>query len=79
VYHFFVPPKVAFLDRWLVHWAGPSIGLWLFAVASLILTIVIAALSWTFFERPINDLKNRLAPTRGVPAIGPLMPIDPQT
>jgi peptidoglycan/LPS O-acetylase OafA/YrhL len=74
VYHFFVPAKLSFLDRWLVRSAGPIVGSWLFAVSCLLVTIVLAALSWTFFERPINDLKDRIAPTQGTPSIGPLMP-----
>ena len=55
VYHPFMPD----VCRWMLrHWA-PNVALpWpVIGGASMVLTFVVAALSWRFVERPFNDLK----------------------
>ena len=49
-----------------VHWGTGS-----FFVAASAITIIVAAISWHLFERPINDLKNRFPYVRGKPDGGP--------
>jgi peptidoglycan/LPS O-acetylase OafA/YrhL len=60
VYHAFFPNKLGALGPYLDALGGRALLL----LASLVATLLISSLSWRFFERPINDLKDRLAPGR---------------
>ena len=57
VFHNFTPPML----RWALGFDGYGPRPWLFAAACVTLTIAMAALSWHFFEGPINRLKDRVS------------------
>jgi peptidoglycan/LPS O-acetylase OafA/YrhL len=59
VYHYFVPIVMRpVFDR-----MGIGEGNVVFAAICFVITIIIASLSWFLMEKPINELKDRFAPT----------------
>jgi peptidoglycan/LPS O-acetylase OafA/YrhL len=68
LFHLFVVPVAEIVERDLgVDLPIPGPGVARFVVVSVI-SIAAAALSWTFFERPINDQKHRFPYVRTDPA-----------
>lgn len=57
VYHLFVPSKLGAFARLLIH-TGNS---WIFATGCFAVTVLVASVSWYFFEAPLNALKERWA------------------
>jgi len=57
-----VSAQIGELGRWLTHLGGEP----LLVGGELLVTLALATISWRFFEKPINDLKNRWAPRRPV-------------
>jgi peptidoglycan/LPS O-acetylase OafA/YrhL len=68
VYHFFVSSQMGELGRRLTRLGGAP----LLVCGELVVTLVLATISWNVFEKPINDLKNRWAPRRQVRALAAL-------
>jgi peptidoglycan/LPS O-acetylase OafA/YrhL len=57
VYHLFVPSKLGAFARLLIR-TGNS---WIFATGCFAVTVLVASVSWYFFEAPLNALKERWA------------------
>jgi peptidoglycan/LPS O-acetylase OafA/YrhL len=72
VYHFFVSSQMGELGRRLADLGGRP----LLVAGELVVTLLLATLSWKGLEKPFNDLKNRWAP-RG-PVRGMTAPDEPR-
>lgn len=62
---------------WMAHYYGNQT--WTNALAGLLVTLLVAMLSWHVFEKPINNLKNRFtyASSKRFPQTGSSMNTDP--